>query len=673
MNRGTLKGSGNPTPVYKTGDVIYTKTSLGNPEPGKWIQADVATSIKSSTALGKLFNNGSPNGFNWVTVPVTWDPSMSGATLMAYGNGVWLGFNGASCTTFRSTDGVTWSILNMPSPTGIQTYLTGLAYGNGYFVAGGPGAVKLTYSTDGLTWATIVSPSSQQINNIQYLNNKFYVIGYTGSVITSTDAITWVSVATPYTGAFSSIAYNGSDTYMMGDLNGSGYVSTNGTTWYPIGYVTPTSIGQTGLTYTNSIAYNNGVWVAGDVSGNVRSITTNNTVGTTWVTQAGLGASPSYNRSVVAGTTSGIDYLVAGLSSGIIKYSNNYGSTWTTATSNTANTIGAIAYNGSNLWVAGDSLGNIRTAANPTVAWATQTSNLGTSAIFSANYGNGVFVVGATGGAIRYSTDGVTWNTATSSVSGFVYDIGYNGSIFVAVDDTGRISTSTNGITWVTQTSNTTNALRSVSYGGGKWVAAGSSSTVRVSTDAITWNTQVVAPLGAGASIYINYLNGLWVTNSVPVVANIGTMAYSTDTVTWTTATNFWTTSNSAGSLYAFGRGYAWNSSNSIAISSPYVWATASTGVSGGVVSIIAAENKFFISKNIAAGLITSTNGTTWATVTTNFSAANISTGTLVYGNGHGWVLSNNSSPEFRYAGAFDSYSFTAVPSILDYTAWIKS
>ena len=94
-----------------------------------------------------------------------------------------------------STDGITWSSRTLGfAATG------SVAYGNGYYVTTdqGGGPVRIGYSTDGVTWTTVNLPNlvgaSQAIQNINFVNGMFFTrLATQGCVtfLTSTNATTW--------------------------------------------------------------------------------------------------------------------------------------------------------------------------------------------------------------------------------------------------------------------------------------------------------------------------------------------------------------------------------------------------------------------------------------------------------------------------------------------------
>jgi hypothetical protein len=105
-----------------------------------------------------------------------------------------------------------------------------------------------------------------------------------------------------------------------------------------------------------------------------------------------------------------------------MRRSTDGGINWSTPTSNFTTTICSVAY-GNGVWVAGGDVETLRTSTD-TVTWNTQTSNFGSSVIQSVAYGSGVWVAGGQGGRLRTSgTETITlpnFNLLGNSVYGWM-------------------------------------------------------------------------------------------------------------------------------------------------------------------------------------------------------------------------------------------------------------
>jgi len=132
-----------------------------------------------------------------------------------------------------------------------------------------------------------------------------------------------------------------------------------------------------------------------------------------WNTQAA-----NFGASTIFSVAYGNGVWVAGGAGGALRTSTNDGVTWNTQTSNFTTTICSVAY-GNGVWVAGGLGGTLRTSTDA-VTWNTQTSNT-TATIFSVAYDNGIWVAGGSGGTLRTSTERVFNITASTTVGGYTW------------------------------------------------------------------------------------------------------------------------------------------------------------------------------------------------------------------------------------------------------------
>ena len=264
------------------------------------------------------------------------------------------------------------------------------------------------------------------------------------------------------------------------------------------------------------------------IAGSTTSPDTTNT-GTTWTT-----VTSNFGTTTIRSIAYGNGLWIAGGFSGQIRTSTN-GSTWTTVTSNFGTSdIRSISY-GNNLWVAVGVSGQMRTSTNGST-WTTVTSNFGTTNIFTVGYGNGIWVAAGEWSELRTSTDAITWTTRASNFpvtpSGHINSVSYGSGLWVIVGRGGNLANSTDAITWTTQNSNFgTTVIQSVSYGNGLWIAGGYTGQMRTSTNGSTWTT-VTSNFGTTNINSIAYANGLW------IAGGDGQMRTSTNGSTWTTVTS---------------------------------------------------------------------------------------------------------------------------------------
>ncbi len=151
-----------------------------------------------------------------------------------------------------------------------------------------------------------------------------------------------------------------------------------------------------------------------------------------------------------------------------------------------------------------------------------------------------VFVAVGDGGTIRSTSDGVSWNTVTSSTATNLSGVAYGNSRYIAVGDAGTLVTSTNGgVTWASQTLAGAGNLRAIAYGsnnnstdnGGTllintFVAVGDNGVAVVSNDGgATWSVKGIA----GASDFV----GIAYTTRFVAVDRAGNAFVSATGQTW--------------------------------------------------------------------------------------------------------------------------------------------
>ena len=117
----------------------------------------------------------------------------------------------------------------------------------------------------------------------------------------------------------------------------------------------------------------------------------------------------NFGISAISSVAYGNGVWVAGGNAGNLRTSTNDGVTWNTQTSNFGTSaICSVAY-GNGVWVAGGAGAALRTSTNDGVTWNTQTSNFGTSTILSVAYCNGVWVAGGGLGMLRTLSDALSY------------------------------------------------------------------------------------------------------------------------------------------------------------------------------------------------------------------------------------------------------------------------
>jgi len=234
-----------------------------------------------------------------------------------------------------------------------------------------------------------------------------------------------------------------------------------------------------------SVAYGNGLFVAVSQSGTGNRVMTSPD-GTTWT----IRTSPQDNQwnSVVYGN--GLFVAVASTGTNRVMTSPD-GITWTLRNAAAANNWWSVTY-GNGLFVAVAQSGSTnRVMTSPDgINWTSRTSPDGinwtqrtqpvTTANNSVAYGNGLFVAVGPSKLIT-SPDGINWTSRTVTANSWT-SVTYGNGAFAAVSQSGtgnRLVISTNGIEWNTRTSTSDSAWYSITFGNGMFVAVSNNSSNR--------------------------------------------------------------------------------------------------------------------------------------------------------------------------------------------------
>lgn len=278
-------------------------------------------------------------------------------------------------STASSLNGIpnTWT----SRTSGTSSSITCLTYGRGNYVAGIGSNNLLRTSTDAITWVSRTSNfSSAAIRGAAASPDILVIVGDTGQISSSTDAITWTARSSGVPDTLNGAFYL--NDRFVAPYNSGVVVSTNGTTWTAHAHGSG-PVGAKAAAYDGSRYY-----VAG---GNTIRVTTN------FSSWGPIGAVPS-TVSDIFGITHANGILVA-VGQGGIATSDNAGVTWTSRASGSTTRFDGvtfandffIAYNASGISVSTDA-----------ITWRF-TSNSGASEAFT--FGNNLFVAGGFGGNIR--------------------------------------------------------------------------------------------------------------------------------------------------------------------------------------------------------------------------------------------------------------------------------
>jgi len=263
------------------------------------------------------------------------------------------------------------------------------------------------------------------------------LLGVAGDLITSSI----VTTGEPESGALQTYAGKGvcygvasNGQYSVAAFDHDLYRSTN----YGSSFSASLNIGGS---LFSQVVYGNGVFVAVISSATTNDIRYSNDNGATW-NSATSGSSVAKSLSFAGGC-----FFVTG-SNGKLFTSTN-GSSWTDRTISTTNDLSPFVVYGGGQWVVGTTQGVIYSATNIS-SWTANPVQPASPVV----YGNGVFV-GNDGADLYVSTDGLTYTLAYVTGDSLVPTIAFSDGAFWARQDAGNLLFySTDGFDWYA-TSNT--------------------------------------------------------------------------------------------------------------------------------------------------------------------------------------------------------------------------
>jgi hypothetical protein len=317
-----------------------------------------------------------------------------------------------------------------------------------------PGTMTLNNALTGLVVGAINHVSTNAV--------KYAITNGTFNISSFSNA-TGVQYNFPLSTVIRSIAFSGKNWLMATSdttpTNGRLYRSENGISWSQIivqGNNLPTII--------NKIIYASTLWYAvGSNSANSNYTISRSTDGSNWTAASsggfsGAGDSIAYNplsnRFVAVGHA-----YTAGVSSPVIRFSDDMGSNWLNTTSfvSTGVTAGTSVFYANNLWLSGFNRttgSNIKYSTNGS-NWTDVPGVFFPQVVSDFAYGNSTWVAvgGSNFSTIRYSGNGTSWSNTSNSFTFGGKGVVWTGSVFAAVGSdptsTAKVKYSTDGISWV--------------------------------------------------------------------------------------------------------------------------------------------------------------------------------------------------------------------------------
>jgi hypothetical protein len=271
-NTGTALTSGQalvaiPPAIYFTAEPKsytfgYNNTAVTIFTPWAESATPNSTANKVIRYLNGLFLMGSGSAIFTSTDLITWTQRLTGA-VSTISDFAWNGTNlymaqANSGHVYTSADAITWTLRG----SNASTASCATTFGAGLFVTavntGGAGSTGYYTSTDGVTWTGRTATTTTLRYSIAFGNSIFVGVGGNSVIESSPDGITWTSRLNLGAGAFQGVAYLNGKFWVWG-YNGTVptvYSSTNGTTWTlltnPAGFVASGSLPPLGMAYGNS-------------------------------------------------------------------------------------------------------------------------------------------------------------------------------------------------------------------------------------------------------------------------------------------------------------------------------------------------------------------------------------------------------------------------------------
>ena len=195
----------------------------------------------------------STNGQNWSAI----ESPLLGP--VAFGGVYFVAVSGVpSNLLFRSTDGATWTVVNIP---GAAARFAEIFFIGGRFFAFGDNGTVAT-STDGLSWSTM-QVGTQRMLGAAFGGSRFVLVGKSGALFTSTSGTTWTATTSPTSADLITVAY-GAEKFLTISSAVSAYTSTDGLAWSPGSIAT--SDGRLSLSHSQSLSIANGRFYGGVVT-----------------------------------------------------------------------------------------------------------------------------------------------------------------------------------------------------------------------------------------------------------------------------------------------------------------------------------------------------------------------------------------------------------------------
>lgn len=389
------------------------------------------------------------------------------------------------------------------------------ANSSGRLVAVGDYGIIRT-STNGTDWSVVESGSSERLNGIKFLNNKFYVPADNGIIMYSTNGLKWNKSETGSTDNIMDIEYNGSIFVAVGG-DGCILTSSDGLNW-----TTRTSGSGRTITLT-SVCYFQGKFYAFGSEWYGRMFTSQD--GINWVDSSGF--NQDFDQRL-ENSACNKDTIVVRTSDGVIVSKN--GSKWKFIPLDCKYKVFFtgdyfITYGNSSIFYSYDGY-----------TWNREANDLFkfTNPNAIIRYNNKIF--GVTD-RVGYSTNARKWTEVSCIAAQAFEDIIWSNGKFVAVGNKGTIITSNDGSKWVkVKNSGSSVGILSIAWSGERYVAGSCFGSLLISKYGDDW-TYVTLPNLNDSTAWVTGVK--WVKDRFFAVTDSGEIYSSIDSYHWTKVYNY--------------------------------------------------------------------------------------------------------------------------------------
>lgn len=566
---GIAYGASKYASITNTGDV-YT-SSDGN----VWTKsASLGQTLNNIIFANSLFVVVGGSGYIATsTDAVTWTQRTSGTTNtlndVQYLQSVYYAV-GQNRTILSSSNGTTWAAVTVGVGTATDGF-SQIAYGGGKYVitansttGQGPNTYQSTTAASS-SWSTVGGFGvfgNTYLNKMAFLNGKFIIITSSTAIFTSTDGASWTNIT-----ATMSVTLPNSTTTTVGNGNYFNTIYYDGSTYYWCGYSTYnnggygaifTSTNLTALTLqSNPLSFlaNKAYLLNGKhfIAGNEGLAVSSN--GTSYSFSNGSFNALAYNGSNYVG----VGYIS---SNGNVFSSTTFNSnTWTNRSLGSQKPLFGVVHNGSKFVAVGDRTVISSTDGNTWSSIATPAETFACLAYGGSKYVVGGYTIDYANYFLKYSSDGITWTTASTANVTFFKVRYVNGAFYaMGIDNnypasSGIIMRSTDGITWtnITPSNLAFNVYyyNDVTWDGTKYHFLGADATytfftISSATPATTTsyaNKGTISNMPGGVVVgssygegAIAYSNGKFVATAIDATTYAAYLVYSSNGTTWTTS-----------------------------------------------------------------------------------------------------------------------------------------